>query len=109
MLHACQQPRQLDAGVRRPVTVMTTVDIHVGTVNGDVDGGDAPRPELKGRLIAVIHGAVADVEHLGVEELPILFSERLQERGAGLFLAFIDELQVSTVFDAGGFHGVHGC
>src|SRR5450755_3749638 len=58
--HGGQQTCQHHGGIGRPVSVMTAMQLPLGTVYRDVDGLNATRAENNGLLAALVDRAIAN-------------------------------------------------
>ena len=96
VLHGRQQARQRHRRIRRPVAVMAAVQFVVGSVERDVDGGDAARAEDDLLAAALVHRTVADQPDVAGQQVLVLGDNLRQVRRAGFFLAFEDELDIGT-------------
>jgi hypothetical protein len=101
ILHRGEQPRQLQRGIRRPVAVMTAVQLVARTVNRYVEGHDAARAEDQ-RLLAILEdGAVTNQPDIRREQSLISGESFLQVRRVDLFFAFKRQLDVRFRLQAG--------
>ena len=92
IFHRCQQARQLQRGIRRPISVVSAVQCANRAIHGEVQTQDSAIAEEHQRASALVHRPVSGDQYIGIEKIAVQQQRAFQIWRTSFFFAIEDHL-----------------